>query len=440
MIRRQVSKLIDNVPQLWAGLKRRLHNRRFWRNSGLLMLANVIGVGIGLLRTPAMAWLIPKEEVGMLGIVAAWQAFLIFLTWPPMLTTATYHYVAKGYPSAFTFFLNRQLRWSLLTVFGFLVSGGYWWWQGHTNLAILFMIAGITYPLAQVLAAGSGFLGAQENFVALFWYRIGDYLANFVGFGWLFFSIWWVSRSVTFFATNQLAAIALNVGIAIWLVRRLRRQQTPPLPPPIQEEMMRYGKHLTGVNAISVVQGRIDQLLVGTFLPLEVMADYTIAMLVYEQFRRLWSVYVTVRYPPLVRMPLKLRRRRVVWEGLVMWIGFMGLGLLLAILSYWLIPLILPPSYSSSLAYMYWLIGAFIAGVPGFFVQIYFQTEQDERNLYILRGSAAILGVILPALLMVSLGVYGVLIGRLASQALLSLVGGWLFWRVREDDKAIAYE
>jgi len=90
------------------------------------MLANVIDLGLGLIRTPAMTWLLPKDEVGMLGVVVSWQAFLIFLTWPSGLIAAMYHYVAKGQPSAFNFYLAHQLRWSVLSVLGFLVSAAYW--------------------------------------------------------------------------------------------------------------------------------------------------------------------------------------------------------------------------------------------------------------------------------------------------------------------------
>lgn len=415
--------------QLWMGVKRRLNNRRFWRDSSLLMLANVVGIGMGLIRTPVMTWLLPKDEVGMLGVVAAWQAFLIFLTWPSGLSSATYHFVAKGHPFAFIVYLSQQLRWSLLSVLGFLVSAGYWWWQGEVTLAALFVVGGLTYPMIVVLAACGGMLGAQERFIGLFWYRIGEYLAGFAGFVLLLASVWWVSRGVTFYATNQIVLGLLYVGVTLWLVWQLRQAQTPPMPPPEKQEMMRYGKHLTGIDAIGTVQSRTDQVLVATFLPLEVMADYSIAVIIQEQLRRLWAIYMTVRYPPLVRLSVMQRRQRLIIEGGIVWFGFFCTGVIVALLAKWLIPIILPSGYTSSLVYVDWLLATVVMSVPGFLAHFYFRMQQDEQSQYILRGIGAVFGVILPAILIFPLKGEGVVIGRFLSGAILSLVGMWLFWR-----------
>ena len=421
-----------NKTQIRAAIQRRLRNRRFWRDSSLLMLANVAGIVLGLIRTPAMTWLLPKDEVGMLGVVAAWQAVLVFLTWPSGLNVSAYHFVTKGYPSAFIEYVKHQLRASLLSVVGFGVSAGYWWWQGEVVLAALFVVGGVSFPMTAVLAACAGMLGAQEKFVSLFWYRIGQYLAGFSGFLLLLASMWWVSRGVTFYATNQIVLGILHLGFTGWLVGQIRRAKTPTMPPEERQEMMRYGKHLTGINAVSMVQNRTDQFLVATFLPLAVMADYSIGLLVYEQLKRLWTTYFAIRYPPLVRLNVALRRRRIIIEGSILWMGFIGVGIGLAALLAVLVPILLPATYISSLGYINWLMATFIIGVPGFLAEIYFRTEQDERHQYLLRGIAAVFNVTLPAILIIVLGAYGVVIGRFLSNVVMSVVGMWLFfWQTR---------
>lgn len=422
-----------NKKQIQKIVQRRLRNRRFWRDSSLLMLANIVGIGLGLIRTPAMTWLLPKDQVGMIGVFASWQSFLVFLTWPSSLSAAAYHYVAKGQPAAFKVMVKQQLRTSLFSILGFLASAIYWWWQGNTILAILFVIGGLTYPAAVVLGACAGMLGAQENFVALFFYRIGRHLARFSGFVFLLLSRWLFKPVITFFGVNQIALALLNGSVTVWLLWQLRQAHTPPMPPEDEKEMLRYGKHLTGITAIGVLQSRTDQILISAFMPLEVMADYSIALLFQAQLKQLWKVYLSVRYPPLVRLPVQRRRRRIMVEGGILWLGFIGIVIVLSALSYWVIPIILPPSYTSSIHYIIGLLATFSVGVPGFLAEVYFRTEQDERSQYLLRSTAAIFSVALPMLLIFPFGAYGVIVGRLCGNVGLSILGGWLFWHKQKD-------
>jgi len=414
---------------------RRLRNRRFWRDSGLLMLANVIVMALGLVRVPILTHILSKDEVGMLGVVASVLPFLQLLSLPG-LDGATYHYVAKGYPAALRVNVTTRLRWSILSTLGFLVGGACWLWAGDTTLAGLFTIAALTYPVTTGLTTVAGVLGAREDFGRLFWYRIGEALTRYAGLAVLLLLPALSTQVLWFSLANKVALAALQVGIAGWLINQLRREATPPMPPTERREMVRYGKHLTVLNSISTVQTRIDALLVGWLLPLSVMADYSIAQLVYTQFKQLWTVYYAVRYPPLVRLPLARRRRRLVLEMGVVWAGFVLFGLAVGAGLWVLVPVILPPEYGTSLPFMSWLLAAFVVSVPGFFAEMYFRTRQDERSQYLLRGAAAVSGVALPALFILIWQANGVVVGRFLASLLLSVVGVFLFLKDRGESDA----
>lgn len=425
---RQIFLAIDRRLNLTHALQSRLHDRRFWRNSGLLMLANLIVTGLALVRTPLMTWLLPKEQFGMLGVIAAWLPFLQLASLSG-LDGATYHYVAKGQPWAFVVTLFYRLRWSLLSSAGFLAGAALWAWQGQATLAWLFAITGLTYPVTTGMTASAGMLGAQEKFRSLFWYRIGESLTDFAGFIPLALSAWWVSQVVTFYAANQLATALMQAGVSFWIAWQLGRLRAPRLPVADERSMLQYGKHLTVMNGIGVVQTRTDALVVGSFLPLSTMADYSIALIVYEQFKRLWVIYGSVRYPPLVRLPAGPRFRRMIKEGVLVWTGFALAGLVLALLARLLIPIFLPPSYAGSFLYIDWLLAAFVVGVPGFLAEMYFRTQQDEKRQYAMRSTAAMVGLILPAALVFRWGAAGVVFGRFLASLTLSLAGVWLALR-----------
>ena len=214
-----------------------------------------------------------------------------------------------------------------------------------------------------------------------------------------------------------------------FLAWQLKKLGTPPMPKVDEVEMLRYGKHLTAITGIGALQSRTDALLVGAFLPLDTMADYSIALLVQEQFRRLWGIYMTVRYPPLVRMAIERRRRRIIVEGGLVTVGFILMGLGIAVMAHLLIPIILPPSYANSLGYMDGLIATLIIGIPGGMIEMYFRTEQNEKRQYQMRLISAFFGVLAPLALIHHWKAYGVIGGRIIANLILSIVGGWLFMK-----------
>lgn len=416
---------IDRV-QLYSSIRRRLTNRRVLRNSGLLMLANIIVVGLNLVRTPAATWILPKEQFGMIGVVGAWLPYLQLLSLPGM-DTASYHYISRGEPWAFSLNLKYRLRWSLLSIVALLLAALYWYWQGNPSLSWLFIITAFTYPLTTALSAASGALAARENFLALFWYRLAESLAYFAGFIPLLLSTWWISQVVTFYTANQLVIALLMVSVTWWLLRQFQRLTSTEPPAEEQHTMIRYGQHQTVLNAISSVQARADLFLISTFSSLATMADYSIGTIATNQLRQLWSIFLSIRYPPLARMPLAQRRRRFVLEGIFICSALAGAGLLLVLASYWFIPLLLPPSYSTSIYFITWLTAITLTGLPGGIAEIYFRTQQDERHQYQMRIFGAITSIIFPLLLLLRWEVDGILIGRLVSNLLFSIFGVWLF-------------
>ncbi len=420
-----LSNIIQNINI--QQILKKLNNRRFWRDSGLLIFANVIVTILGLIRTPAMTWLLPKEEYGMIGAVSAWMPFLQLLSLSGM-DSATYHYVAKKQPWAFFTNISIRLRWSLLSGLGFVGLSIYWYFHGQLNYALLFLITGLSYPLTTGLTVVPNIFSAQEDFKKLFFYRIFESLVDFTGFIPLALSGWIFSRIVSFYTANQLATIVMQVTYCVWVANALRRNS--PDAAPLKEEnqeLIRYGKHLTLISGISVVQARTDALFVSALLPLETMADYSIGLLVAEQFKRLWLIYTSIRYPPLVRISTERRIKRIWFEGIAIWGGFIIVLIGVVILSHVFIPIILPANYSNSIVLIDLLSFSFIAGLPGMIIEMYFRTEQKPKQQYYLRISAAIVNLIIPYMLIISMGVQGAAIGKIIANTTMSITGIILF-------------
>lgn len=396
----------------------------------MLMLANILVTGLSLIRTPAITWLMPKEEVGMIGVLTAWIPFVHLLSFPGI-DTASYHYIAKGHPWAFAYGVAHRLRWSLLSFLGFCAGALYWHAQGNPPLAWMFIITALAYPVTVGLNIAGNTLAALENFTGLFWYRIAQSLTNFVGFIPLLLSTLWLNRALTFYTANQLVTAIIQVSLTWFLWQRLRQMPTARATPDEKAEMLRYGKHQTAISSISVVRAQADSFLVSAFFPLTVIADYTLAVLAQSQMKQLWTIFVSVRYPSLVRMSVGSRWRRFIYEGAVITVGFIALGIVLGLAARWLIPLLLPVSYVQSLPYIYWSIATFVFNLPGYLTEAYFRTEQDEHRQYTMQSIAAVLGVALPLMLLFKWQIQGLLFGRLLASFGFSCVGIWLFIKAK---------
>lgn len=410
-----------SLSSLRESLLARIQASRLLRNAGLLMLANVVVTLLALVRTPAMTWMLPKEDFGRISVISAWAAFIVLLSLPGF-DSASYHYVAKGQPWALRVAMLARRPYTLLSLLGFAAGAFYWQQQGEGVLAAFFVVMAILAPVLYTYSPAGGTLGAQERFRALFWYRIAESLTDFTGFIPLLLGLWWISQGLTFFAFNQIATALMLVLVVRWLLRRIPAAQQAVPSDQEKRTLIVYARHLSVLTALSVAQAQADSLFVGTFLPLTVAADYGIATIVANQMRVLWGIYLSVRYPVLVRFERLRRQRRMALEGALVTAGFAVTAVVAWFAAAWVIPLLLPESYQRAIPYIGWLFAAFVLSVPGAMIETYFRTEQDERRQYYLRIVSLVPSLLLPLLMLQWWGVQGVLWGRVVASALFSLI------------------
>jgi O-antigen/teichoic acid export membrane protein len=428
MVSRQTSAWRKIWTQIWGVLVSVKADQQFLKESSLLLLSYGIITVLGLVRTPIIVWVIPKEQVGMLGVVASWMPFLQLASLTG-LDTASYHYTSKGQPWSFAINLQHRLRWSLLSTAGFFIVAIFYFVQKENSLGWLFIIAGVSYPFTVGLSAAGGMLGAQERYKALFWYRIWESLTDFTGFIPLLFSAIWVSQIVTFYGANQFATLIMMVGYSAWLFIPLYREKQNRLSQQDQRDLLSYGKHQTVINGLIVLNNRIDALLVGIFLPFATMADYSIALLIFEQLKRLWNIYITVRYPKLVKMRSHQIKRQFVLEGKLVFLSYVAGSVFIVAACYFLIPLILPPSYANSLGVIVLLIIAFLVNIPAWMVDTFFRTQQDHKHQYAMRLTGVVVGSVSSLILLPVWGAYGVAGGRILAGVAQSIFGSLVFAR-----------
>jgi O-antigen/teichoic acid export membrane protein len=403
-------------------------SKRIFQSTSILLFSNVIVTLLGIVRTPLITWIFPKNEVGMIGVVTSWLPFIHLISLSGI-DAAAYHYVTKGSPKAFSTGVQQRFLWSIFGALGFCIGAAYWFYSDTPELGWIFIIAAVSFPFTYALNASPGFLGSQGNIVGLFWYRIGESLTDFFGFIPVMLSLIWINQITTFYTTNQIATAAMQVAVTWILLIQIKKRFFTPLPIEEKTKMILYGKHLTALTGIGVLQSKTDAFLVAAMSPLETVADYSIALIIQEQLRRLWGIFSTLRYPVLVRLPIEIRRRRFLIEGCLLLMGLTLAAIIIMLLAFWLIPIILPENYSTSLNYMVVLLVATLAGMPGGLVEMFYRTQEDQKHQYWLRVFGAIMGVLFPLILVVKYGAFGAAVGRMIANFVFSLFGLFLFIR-----------
>jgi O-antigen/teichoic acid export membrane protein len=403
------------------------------RSSGVLLLSNVLVLLLGLIRTPLITWMIPKEQVGMIGIVSSWLPIVLLISMSGI-DSAAYHYLTKGHPRAFITGVIYRFRWSLLGGLVFIIGAIYWFSQAEIILGWMFIIAGITFPFTYAMTAAPGYFGAKGSFKSLFWYRIGESVTDFFGFIPILLSLIWLTKGITFYLSNQIASLVLQVGATLWIIRNILGGSPPEFSEETRKGMVQFGRHQNALIGISVLQSRLDAWLVGMSQPLTTMADYSIALIVQEQLRKLWGIYSTLRYPVLVKMSYVSRKMRIIKEGIVVFFGMTVAGVLIVLLSYWLIPLLLPESYLRSIQYIPVLIAAVLVGIPGGITEMFFKMNEDARSQYSMRVFGAIFGILAPLIFLSKFGALGAAYGRMIANLLFSVIGIILFIKSKKPE------
>lgn len=420
-------------PGSWfAGLRdgwRFLSTRYLVTSSVPLLVAQLITMVLGLTRNALLANLLSKEDYGALNYLLNWLPIVALLGLTG-LNVAIAQYVAKGHWEAIRSGIRRLLLFAPLPMLTLVAFGWIGIQTGQSDVMLsLWFLTALFFPTAQILGLVGGILGALKRFRQLAGYYIGRsavfLLAAAIGL-WL-----WPGQPISGIVLFQWLLLSL---LNIWFWTWLRRPESEciPLSSPQRSQFYRFGTHMTALNAIGQARNRIGALLLGGLVSLSSLADYAIGDLFFEQMRALWSIYYGVSYPRLITLNAHDRWRQVGREArlatpaFAALAGVMGIGLSLVI------PWLFSAKYASSLAYTWILLLAFACSIPGGFFEMYFRLEEAERALYWIRLTSAVVGVLLPPLLLVLWGPLGVPAGRAGANLVYSLAGLTLYRRQKK--------
>ncbi len=254
----------------------------FW-----LSASKVISLISSLLLAIAYARLLPPTAYGTYKYILS-IASLISIASLPGLNTALINAIAQGYEGTVKPIVKTKIKFALIGSTLSLLIAGYYFYQGNYILALGLVIVSIFTPLTSIIIYGF-YLQGKKDFK-----RIAIY--NSIHTIILTFSLF-----ITILLTNNVIIIITVNFFISWIVKLYFNQKTIISPPstPIDQQAIRFGKHLSLIEIINSLARQLDKILIWHFLGASSLALYAFAVLPIEQLRNFLKLINKLAQPKL---------------------------------------------------------------------------------------------------------------------------------------------
>ncbi|HVZ76254.1 MAG TPA: oligosaccharide flippase family protein [Candidatus Paceibacterota bacterium] len=363
----------------------------------------------------AFAHFLPKDVYGnyqyLLSITAIAGGFTL-----SGMNSAVGQAVARGYEGTLRASIPVQLRWGLLSFFGAFAGGAYYAFVGNYTLAIGFILVGLLTPIVNTYNTYMSFLLGKKDFMRVFLY---NFATNIPFYALLILA--------SFFFKNPVVLLAVNLGstaiMLAWAYRKTIRVYRPN--DRVDEEALRYGKHLTIMGVFSMLVSQLDSILVFHFLGAVDLALYSFATAVPDRLAGLF------KFVPLTALPKFSEKsseeiRSTLGPKLIQLTAVVLLGAGMYMIVAPLFFQIFFPQYEPSVPYSI-LYALSMLTVVGNIPLTALTAQRHTRELYIYNIISPLLQLILLYGGIITWGLWGLVGAKVVSAALTSALSAGLF-------------
>lgn len=377
----------------------------FWQtfNRGMTFLIGFATMSVlsrGLIKETYGAYQYVLSIMGILG-----------LTTLPAMGNALIRAVSKKREGMLAKATKKRFKWSVLGIIGSLLVAGWYLWQGNTVLGYSFLMTSFLFPLPRIFNNYSPFWMGRKRFDVNARHTVLINLMEAL----LFLPVIYFTDKLLLILGAYLVSRSIFRGIALkYALSKTENNKQ-------DEETISYGKHLTAIQIINTIGGKIDKIFIWQLLGPAQVAIYSFAQLPVTKLKGIIPISA-------LSLPKLSEKEEIVTGNLLK--KFFKMFLLtipLALIAFFVMPYfyqIAFPDYSESIAYARALT-FIIALAPFAFLQTTLLAEMKKRELYIIRIATPLLKIALFIILIPLYQVWGVIIATIASQL---INGGLVFY------------
>ncbi|HUJ09748.1 MAG TPA: oligosaccharide flippase family protein [Verrucomicrobiae bacterium] len=407
--------------QWWTHVRTSDTVRYFIGKGAYLMPLNFLGQALGFVSAILYAHFLSPAQYGRYSYVYSTVGVLSFLSLPGIATAIT-QAAAQDFDGFFSRGTRVRLRFSLVGCIAIVAIGFACWRSKGNEIMISFLLAAVLFPFFYAMDSFWSVLSAKKQFERLATFRAIQMLCVA--------SMTWTVVVLTqwiplVFLANFGTTALTNLIFYRWTLRHQIHNDR------VRPDSLGYGKRLSVLNVLYSIESRIDNVMLGTFLPFQTLGWFTMAdRLDDASTKGLWTITSQMLFPRLAEVNEAEARRRVRVWGVYFWAGFLVVALLFWLLAPWVLPIILGSKYQKSIELAKWLVLFAAIGTPAAVFEVYCQARVAEKSLWLLRISmtAAHLGT-LPWMLKLW-GVYGV-VASISVSRVVPMLASFLLFKAR---------
>lgn len=391
-----------------------------WNN-----LSVIIPSIFALFLSIAFANFLPKEVYGTYQYLLSLSALVTAFGLGGM-QHALVQSIARGNEGDLRVALKAQLKWNFVPMGVGLIGALYYALHGNWVVAGGFIVIAIFAPLTSAFNTYGALLSGKREFKRFFLYGL---IANLAYYAAMFIAIIFFKQALVLIFIN----LAINTAAAIYLYRRTLtfakpNSQTDP-------GTVRYGAHLSVMNAFVSIMTQLDSILVFHFLGAAQLAVYSFATFIPERMGALSSFIGTSAYPKYAQRSLGEIQRSIVPQTL----RAAAFGVLVMIAYILVAPFlfhILFPKYLDALPYTQWYAPVILLMAANL-VSLALAAQRRKTELYILSFVNPILLITLQIPLLLLYGIWGMLAARLITDLVGILLGIVLIRRTPHESSPV---
>ncbi len=235
----------------------------FW-----LFLGQAVTFGTSFVLTWAFANFATKEVFGAYKYILSITAILAVPVLSGM-NTALLRAVSAGKEGVLIPVLKTKLKWGILSILGSFGLAIYYFLQGNKELALGLAIAAIFIPLVNSFSLWEQFLSGKKEFKRQNIYKAIVNLANMVA---LMLAILLKGNIFVILATYFISWAFLHALFFILTYKKYKPKTE------VDPKTMRFGKHLSLMSVIGMVDSQLDKIVLWHFLGADQVAIFSIAL------------------------------------------------------------------------------------------------------------------------------------------------------------------
>ncbi len=388
------------------------------RGGSWLVLGRIILNAITFATMLAFANFLPQETYGSYQFIISIVVTLKIFSLPGM-NTALLQSTAKGYEGSLIEAFKVKTRWSLIGAGILLIIAAYYAINENVLLAGSFFIIALFFPFRESLAISSCFWGGKKKF------DTKTFISILIKLGGA------LALIPTLILTDNLWIIILVIFSSSILLKGLTfiytSKQTENST--VDEEMISYGKNLTGMKIVGQVTKELDKIILWTILGPAEVAIYSFTQKPLEKIRKLMP-FESLALPKLTENGVRGRKRKIkILKKIMLLFLFTGpVAVITALAAPWLYELLLP-QYQESVVYFQILV-LLLALKPLSLTGTALTAEKKIKYLYITRTTLPILRVTLFLIFTPLYGLPGMIGSLVANNLIGKALNLYFFWRM----------